>query len=130
MTEITKNNDNEPNSEGQSNKLKPIAITIKDKKVLYSSYMYFLKYGGLFIPTDPTNFKMLDEISMIISLLDDPEKYTVEGRVVWITPHNSQGNKASGIGLEFTGQMAIPIRAKIENILAGSLKSTEGTHTM
>ncbi len=108
----------------------PISVTIKDQKVLYSAYMYFLKYGGLFIPIDPKNFKMMDEVQLIVSLIDDPDKHMVDGRVIWITPQSSQGNKAAGVGFEFVGASAASLRAKIENILASSLKSDEPTHTM
>ena len=29
-----------------------LSLTIKDKAVLYSAYMPFLQYGGLFVPTN------------------------------------------------------------------------------
>jgi len=107
----------------------PISITIKDKNVLYSAYMYFLKSGGLFIPI-AKQFAMSEEVSLLVSLLDEPDKYEVEGRVVWITPSGSHGNKAGGVGIEFKGDNGEQLRKKIETILAGILKSDEATHTM
>jgi type IV pilus assembly protein PilZ len=54
----------------------------------------------------------------------------VAGQVVWITPPNCQGNKAQGIGVQFSedesGQAA---KRRIESILGGVLQSTRSTHT-
>jgi len=103
-------------------KKKTLSITIKDKAVLYAAYMPFLKNGGLFIPTKKT-FVMGEECSLVISLLDDENRYSVMGRVVWITPSGSPTNKAGGIGVEFAESIdGETIRRKIEDML--------GTHTM
>ena len=105
-----------------------LALTIQDKSVLYGAYMSFLKNGGLFVPTART-YRLGDEVFLLLTLMDEPEKLPVAGRVVWITPEGAQGNRQAGIGIEFSDEDA-SITAKIENYLAGSLTSDRVTHTL
>lgn len=105
-----------------------LSLTITDKAVLYSAYMPFLKNGGLFIPTDKS-YKLGDEVFMLLTLMDEPEKIPVAGKVVWITPNRAQGNRAAGIGVQFSDQDDTAA-SKIESYLAGSLDSDRPTHTM
>lgn len=112
------------------NKKKTLAITIKDKVVLYAAYMPFLKHAGLFIPTKK-NFAMGEEVNLLVTLLEEPMKYNVSCKVVWITPPDSQSNKAGGIGVEFAdNQDGEQLRRRIEEILGVMLKSNDATHTM
>ncbi len=104
-----------------------LSLTIKDKAVLYAAYMPFVKYGGLFIPTNK-DYKMGDEVFLLLNLMDEPEKIPVAGKVVWITPKGAQGNKAAGIGVQFAEDSMA--RSKIENYLAGALASDRPTHTL
>ena len=106
-----------------------LSLTIKDKKSLYNAYMPFIKNGGLFIPTN-RSYKMGDEVFMLLTLPDDPEKLPVAGRIVWVTPKGAQGNRVPGIGVQFSGQDTGGARTKIEAQLAGSLESEQVTHTM
>ncbi|HCE6406866.1 TPA: PilZ domain-containing protein [Pseudomonas aeruginosa] len=99
-----------------------LSLTIKDKSVLYAAYMPFIRNGGLFIPTNK-NYKLGDEVFMLLNLMEEPEKIPVAGKVVWITPKGAQGNRAAGIGVNTA-------RNKIETYLAGALKSDRPTHTM
>ena len=105
-----------------------LTLTIKDKAVLYAAYMPFVQNGGLFIPTNKP-YKLGDEVFMLLNLMDEPEKIPVAGRVVWVTPRGAQGNRAAGIGVQFTDEDNTAI-SKIENYLAGSLESDRPTHTM
>ena len=36
--------------------------------------------------------------------MDEPEKLPVAGRVVWVTPKDVQGNRQTGIGVEFSDE--------------------------
>jgi type IV pilus assembly protein PilZ len=111
-------------------KRKTLSITIRDRPVLYAAYMPFLKCGGLFIPTKKY-FAMGDEMTLVITLLEEPTKYTVNCKVVWITPPDSQSNKAGGIGVQFADDMAgEALRKRIEEILGILLQSNDATHTM
>lgn len=105
-----------------------LSLTIKDKAVLYSAYMPYLEFGGLFVPTNKP-YKIGDEVFMLLNLMDEPEKIPIAGKVVWITPKGAQGNRTAGIGVQFSEEDATA-NAKIENHLAGSLESDRPTHTM
>ncbi len=74
---------NEPVSPGPRNGI--LSLTIKDKSVLYAAYMPFIKNGGLFIPTNK-NYRLGDEVFMLLSLMDESEKIPVAGKVIWMTP--------------------------------------------
>ncbi len=106
-----------------------LSLSIRDKNVLYTAYMPFLKEGGLFIPTKRT-FSMGEEVSMLLTLIDEQESFTVNCKVVWITPQGAQGNRAQGVGVQFTGEEGKRVRNKIETYLAGMLKSDKPTHTL
>ena len=112
----------EPDSQGV------LTITIQDKSVLYSAYMSFLQNGGLFVPTD-RSYRLGDEIFMLLTLMDEPEKLPIAGKVVWLTPQGAQGNRQAGIGVEFSDH-DVGINAKIENYLGGALSSERVTHTL
>ena len=105
-----------------------LSLTIKDKAVLYAAYMPFLKNGGLFIPTGKS-YKLGDEVFMLLNLMEEPEKIPVAGKVVWVTPKGAQGNRAAGIGVQFSDQDNTAAN-KIENYLAGTLDSDRPTHTL
>ncbi|MBK6286594.1 MAG: PilZ domain-containing protein [Gammaproteobacteria bacterium] len=105
-----------------------LSLTIKDKAVLYAAYMPFLQNGGLFIPTNKP-YRIGDEVFMLLNLMEEPEKIPVAGKVVWVTPKRAQGNRASGIGVQFNGQDDTASK-KIETYLAGALDSERPTHTM
>lgn len=106
-----------------------LSLAIKEKAALFAAYMPFVKGGGLFIPTSKP-FKIGEEVFMLLSLLDDPNKLKVVGKVVWITPV-AVNNKPQGVGIQFSdkdgGQEA---RRKIESILGGALKSQRSTNTI
>ena len=105
-----------------------MSLTIKDKAVLYAAYMPFIKNGGLFIPTNKS-YKLGDEIFMLLNLMDEPDKIPVAGKVIWITPKGAQGNRAAGVGVQFSGDEDTA-QKKIETYLAGALTSERPTHTM
>ena len=105
-----------------------LSLTIKDKAVLYSAYMPFLTNGGLFVPTNKS-YRIGDEVFMLLTLMDEPEKIPIAGKVVGVTPRGAQGNRTAGIGVQFSEQDAAA-NAKIENHLAGSLGSDRPTHTL
>jgi type IV pilus assembly protein PilZ len=107
-----------------------LSLAIKEKAALYAAYMPFLNNGGIFVPTTKP-YKIGDEIYLILSLMDDPNKYPIAGKVVWITPAGAANNKAQGIGVHFpsdeSGERA---RLRIEEILGAALRSSRATHTL
>lgn len=106
-----------------------LSIAIRDKAVLYASYMPFLREGGLFIPTSKP-YQLEDAVFMLLTLMDEAEKIPVAGKVVWITPKGAQGNRAAGIGVQFNEADGATARNKIETYLAGMLQGERATHTM
>jgi len=106
-----------------------LSLAIKDKGSLYAAYIPFVQNGGLFIPTTKL-YQLGDEVFMLLSLMDETERLPVAGNVVWITPANAQGNRTSGIGVQFSKQDNGQTRNKIETLLAGALQADRPTHTM
>ena len=106
-----------------------LSLTIKDKSALYAAYMPFLEGGGLFVPTTD-KYKLGDEVFLLLSLIDEPEKLPVIGHVVWITPKGAQGNRAAGIGIQFSKHEDGTVVKLLETHLAGALQSDRATHTM
>ncbi|MEO7917287.1 MAG: PilZ domain-containing protein [Dokdonella sp.] len=107
-----------------------LSLSIKDKASLFNAYMPFLKGGGLFVPTTK-RYALQDEVFILLTLLDEPDRLPVAGKVVWITPPGAQGNRVAGIGVQFAesgeGDAA---RTRIEAVLAGILTQEKPTHTM
>ncbi len=106
-----------------------LSLTIKDKNALYAAYMQFVLNGGLFIPTNK-KYKLGDEVFLLLSLMDEPERLPVAGKIIWITPLGAEGNRAAGIGVQFSDQDNGQARNKIEGYLAGALGGERPTHTM
>lgn len=106
-----------------------LSLAIKEKAALFTAYMPYIKGGGLFIPTNK-NFKIGDEVFMLLSLIDDPVKLKVVGKVVWISPAPHNG-RPQGVGVQFSEKDGgNEVKNKIEAILGGALKSSRPTHTM
>ena len=106
-----------------------LSLSIKDKHSLYAAFMPYVKNGGLFIPTNKS-YNLGDEVFMLLSLMDDNERIPVAGKIIWMTPRGAQGNRAHGVGEQFSPQDKGATRSKIETYLAGSLNSDRITHTM
>lgn len=105
-------------------------LSIKDKGALYNAYMPFVKNGGLFVPTNK-EYRIGDEVFILINLMEDQERIPIAGKVVWITPRGSQGNRVAGIGVQFNdGADGEQARTKIETHLAGMKQTDRPTHTM
>ena len=107
-----------------------LSLNIREKAALYAAYMPFLKGGGIFIPPS-RQYALGEEVFMLLSLMDDPNRLAVQGKVVWLTPEGVQGNRTQGIGVQFTlDDTGAAARATIEKILGETLASTRPTHTM
>lgn len=107
-----------------------LSLAIKEKAALYAAYMPFLKNGGMFVPTQKP-YKIGDEIYLLLSLMDDPNKYAIAGKVVWLTPAGAANNKTQGIGVHFPDdETGTRTRLRIEEILGAALRSSRATHTL
>ena len=107
-----------------------LSLSIKERSALFAAYMPFIKGGGLFIPTNKS-YKMGEEVFMLLTLVDDPSKLPVSGKVVWVTPGGAHGGRTQGVGVQFAfNESGKAAQNKIEGLLGGSLKSVRPTHTM
>lgn len=107
-----------------------LALPIKEKAALYAAYMPYLANGGIFVPTNKP-YKLGDEIYLILTLMDDPTKYPIAGKIVWITPAGANNNKAQGIGVHFSlDESGQRVKARIEELLGAALRSSRATHTL
>ncbi|TXL22123.1 pilus assembly protein PilZ [Methylococcaceae bacterium HT2] len=106
-----------------------LSLAIKEKHALYTAYMPFVENGGLFIPTN-RDYKMGQEVFMLLNLMEETERLPIAGKVIWVTPAGAQGYRTTGIGVQFSDQDGGKARNKIETYLAGSLDSERSTHTM
>ena len=107
-----------------------LTLTIKDKSALYLAYMPFVKNGGLFIPTN-SNYRLGDEVFMLLNLMGEDEKLPVAGKVIWVTPVGAQGARTAGIGVQFPeNSEGETVKSKIETLLAGTLNADKPTQTM
>ena len=107
-----------------------LTLAIKDKAALYSAYMPYLKYGGIFVAT-PKRYFLGDEVFLLLTLPESSERMPVAAKVVWVTPVGAQGNRPAGIGVQFNESAeGEAVKGKIESLLAGTLNSDRATHTM
>ncbi|MDE2428449.1 MAG: PilZ domain-containing protein [Burkholderiales bacterium] len=107
-----------------------LSLAIKEKAALFAAYMPFLKNGGIFVPTNK-NYRLGEEIYLILTLLDDPAKYPIAGKVAWITPPGAGNNKSQGIGVHFPDdESGIRIRLRVEELLGAAIRSSRATHTI
>lgn len=101
----------------------------KDKAALFAAYMPFVKGGGLFLPINRPGAKLGDEVFVLLTIMDDPERIPLTGKIIWINPRQ-QGFRPAGIGIQLTGEEGAKARRKIEPHLAGSEQADRPTYTM
>jgi len=106
-----------------------LSLAIKEKAALYAAYMPYLKNGGIFVPTTRV-YQLGDEVYLILTLMEDPTKIPVAGKVIWVSPAGG-GARQPGIGVHFpSDESGLNARRRIEEILGSALKSARPTHTL
>jgi type IV pilus assembly protein PilZ len=105
-----------------------LSLKIEAKEDLYKAYMPFVTNGGIFIPTN-RSYQLGEEVFMLLTLMDDPDKIPVTGKVIWVTPKAAQGAKKPGIGIQLSPEDTTLVQ-KIETHLAGALNSGRSTNTL
>ncbi len=107
-----------------------IQLVFREKGALYAAYIPVLADGGLFVPT-ARDYKLGEDIYLLLSLPDDPQRYPVAGKVAWITPANASGGRTQGVGVKFpSDDKTRLLRVKIEEILGTSISSAKPTQTL
>ena len=105
-------------------------LAIKEKAALYAAYIPMFAEGGVFVPTQ-REYRLGDDVYVLLTLPDEPQRYPVAGRVAWITPARASGNRTQGIGIQFPkDEKSAELKAKIENILGAALSSDKATQTV
>ena len=107
-----------------------IQLVFREKGALYAAYMPVFSDGGLFVPTT-REYKLGEDIYLLLSLPDDPQRYPVAGKVGWITPANASGGRTQGVGVRFpTDEKTRLLKLKIEELLGTSISSAKPTQTI
>ena len=107
-----------------------IQLVFREKGALYAAYMPVFADGGLFVPTT-REYRLGEDIYLLLSLPDDPQRYPVAGKVGWITPANASGGRTQGVGVRFpTDEKTRLLKLKIEEILGTSISSAKPTQTI
>jgi type IV pilus assembly protein PilZ len=107
-----------------------IQLSIKEKAALYAAYISYFPEGGIFVPTNRA-YSLGDDVYLLLSIMDDPQRYPIAGKVAWITPPNAPGNRPQGIGVRFpSDEKSKVLRAKIEELLGANIGSNRPTHTL
>ena len=107
-----------------------IQLVFREKGALYAAYMPVFSDGGVFVPTT-REYKLGEDIYLLLSLPEDSQRYPVAGKVGWITPANASGGRTQGVGVRFpTDEKTRALRLKIEETLGTTLSSAKPTQTI
>jgi type IV pilus assembly protein PilZ len=107
-----------------------IQLVFREKGALYAAYIPLLTDGGLFVPT-AREYRLGDDVYLLLSLPDDPQRYPVAGKVAWLTPSNASGGRTQGVGVRFpSDEKTRGLKLKIEEILGTSISSSKPTQTI
>lgn len=107
-----------------------IQLAIKERAALQAAYIASFVEGGLFIPTQ-REYRLGDDVYVLLTLPDDPQRYPVAGKVAWITPPRSTGSRTQGVGIRLApDDKSRQLRIKIEQVLGAMLASDRPTQTL
>ena len=107
-----------------------IQLAFHEKGALYAAYIPIFTDGGLFVPTT-RDYKLGEDIYLLLSLPEDNQRYPVAGKVAWLTPANASGGRTQGVGVRFpSDEKTRLIKLKIEEILGTSISSAKPTQTI
>ena len=107
-----------------------IQLAIKERAALYAAYIPAFSTGGLFIPTT-RDYKIGDDVYVLLTLPDDATRHPVAGKVAWITPQRSTGNRSQGVGIQFpSDDKSRQLKVKIEQSLGGLPAADRPTQTL
>jgi len=107
-----------------------VQLNIKEKAALYMAYIPLFQDGGVFIPT-AREYKLGDDVYVLLTLPEDTQRYPVAGKVAWITPARAAGNRTQGIGVRFpSDEKSRLLKIRIEEILGAHLASERPTQTI
>ena len=107
-----------------------IQLVFREKGALYAAYIPLFGDGGLFVPTT-RDYKLGEDIYLLLSLPDDSQRYPVAGKVGWITPANASGGRTQGVGVRFpSDEKTRLLKQLIEDLMGTSIQSSKPTQTI
>lgn len=107
-----------------------IQLRFGEKNALYAAYIPLMADGGLFVPSN-REYRLGDDVYLLLTLPDDPQKYPVAGKVAWLTPANASGGRTQGFGVRFPAdEKGRLLKLKIEEILGTQISSSRPTQTV
>lgn len=107
-----------------------IQLAVKEKSALYAAYIPLFTEGGIFIPTT-RDYALGDDVYVLLSLPDDPQRYPIAGKVAWVTPPKAAHNRTQGIGILFPkDEKSRLLKLKIEELLGAHLAADRPTQTI
>ncbi len=107
-----------------------IQLVFREKGALYAAYIPVLTDGGLFVPTT-REYRLGEDIYLLLSLPEDTQRYPVAGKVAWITPPNASGGRTQGVGVRFPAdEKTRVLRTRIEELLGTAISSPKPTQTI
>ena len=110
-----------------------LPFTIKEKGLLYATYMSMIQNGAIFVPTK-NELKLGDPVFVMLtlpeSLLQTEERFPIRGKVIWWTPPRAMYKRVQGVGVQFPANAeSEALRAKTETVLGVHLGSERETQT-
>lgn len=107
-----------------------IQLVFREKGALYAAYIPIFAEGGLFVPTT-RDYRIGDDIYLLLALPDDPQRYPVAGKVGWLTPANASGGRTQGVGVRFpVDDKTRQLKIRIEEMLGTMISSNKPTQTI
>jgi type IV pilus assembly protein PilZ len=113
-----------------ANRPSVIQLVFREKGALYAAYIPLFSEGGLFVPTT-REYKLGEDVYLLLTLPEDPQRYPVAGKVAWITPVNASGGRTQGVGVRFPqDEKTRALRVRIEETLGTAIQSSKPTQTI
>lgn len=107
-----------------------VQLAIKEKAALYAAYIPLFAEGGMFIPTT-RDYRLGDDVYVLLTLPENTTRYPIAGRVAWVTPAGAAGNRTQGVGIQFPAdEKSRALKMKIEELLGSHLASDRATQTI
>jgi type IV pilus assembly protein PilZ len=107
-----------------------IQLVFREKGALYAAYIPSLREGGVFVPTS-RDYRLGEDIYLLLTLPDDAQRYPVAGKVAWLTPANASGGRTQGVGVCFPAdEKSRVLRMRIEQALGTAISSSKPTQTI
>ena len=105
-------------------------LVFREKGALFAAFIPLFAEGGLFVPTSRA-YHLGEDLYLLLSLPDNPQRYPVAGKVAWITPPNASGGRTQGVGVRFPADdKSRLLKLKIEEILGTQISSSKPTQTI